>query len=1113
MNNGKLASVLLLAMSGIFGGADLQGQTSRGTVTGIVADSTGASVQGATVEIQNRETGVTRSTTTNVAGLYRFDAVDLGTYDLSIKRFGFKIYSSREIPVEAAQLASVNATLELGEAASTIEVSEDAVQLQTDAPVRGGNISATQSTQLPFASRNPALLAVILPGVTEQRSNLPGIATFVANGARGRSNNFLLDGTENNDISVAGQAFQIKNPETIQEVSVQTSNYDAEFGRAGGAVVNTVTKSGTNNFHGTLHWLADFTNDDAITNTLSLSSAVKERGKVAPGYEQFYGGTLGGRIKRDRTFFFTSWQEQRRNGTNSASFVVPSEQGRQQIRNAVPAGSNPRADLYLDITKAVSATGNFSNVDLGSGRGIAQFGTGVLAYPFLLDGRQSLSKVDHHFSDSDLMSLRYGYDRTLNPTAAVNFPGFFTSQEQRYQNVVLTETHIFSPTLTNEFRLPYNRIVYEFPMDPSDPRGLTMPVYSFTGLSPIGVASTFPQGRTANNFIFQDTINYIRGKHSFRFGLDLLQQRSRQSAPGFFRGNVAYGASSIAGQTYSQFANFLDDYAGTGGVTRDFGSSLYYPELFRQAYFAQDRWKIQDNLTLTLGLRWEDFGTPMNSVRTPAYAGLFNVRLDPVAGTFTAPMTEPNEVRRDLNNFSPAVGITWSPKFREGVFGRIFGERKTVFRTGYQIGYDSFFNNLASNAASSSPNLITTLNQLSVDASNPRGLAHVSTLLPTAAREVLPTDQQTLLSKDLRNPYYQRWSFGIQRELSGGFILDAAYVGSKGTGLYIEEELNPLLTNPARRVLPAGYATLDELQAATPYKLQTRLDPLQGARSIRTNNGHSSYHSGQFQLTKRFTKDFGFSAAYTWSKMLDNSSELSLYNNSTQVSAVPSPFGGLALEKGRSLFDRPYRFVLTFNYLLPFRKQQNGIIGRVLGGWQVSSITTLESGVPFNVSNGADADGLGGSDRPDLNPAGRAGVRARPDGTSSTGYVNPDVLDSSGRPVPIDPREARYIGLPANIGRTGTAGRNLERTPGIRNVDANLFKSLKLGERLNLEIRGEFYNLFNHPQYGYPSVSPFTSSITTPASNVTGSLSGQFLNYAIMDGGARVVRYNLTLRF
>ncbi|HYO80670.1 MAG TPA: carboxypeptidase regulatory-like domain-containing protein, partial [Bryobacteraceae bacterium] len=465
-----------LAVLVLLAAVRVQAQTSRGTVTGVVSDSTRASVPGAGVEIVSKETNVVRSTTTNEQGVYRFDAVDPGTYDVSVKAQGFKAYTSRAIPVSAAQTVGVDATLEVGEAANSVEVTADTVALQTESPVKGGIISTIQATTLPVFSRNPNMLALTLPGITEQRSDLPGIMTFSSNGSRGRSNNFLLDGTENNDISVAGQAFQVKNPDAVQEVSIQTALYDAEFGRAGGAVVNTITKSGTNTFHGTLGWVADFTNDDAIPNVLSISPSISQRGKLPPGYEQFYSGTLGGPVVRDRTFFFTSWQEQRRRASNSSTFTTPTQNGRDQLRRLFAPGVNERVDLYLDVSKGVVATGQPFPIDLGNGRGNVEFGTGVLTFGQKYDARQSLSRVDHHFSERDILSVRYGYDSQLNPVGNVNFPGFITSSRQQYHNAVIAHTHVFTPTLTNELRVPFNRITLDSPVDAEDPRAASMPL-------------------------------------------------------------------------------------------------------------------------------------------------------------------------------------------------------------------------------------------------------------------------------------------------------------------------------------------------------------------------------------------------------------------------------------------------------------------------------------------------------------------------------------------------------------------------------------------------------------------------------------------------------------
>src|ERR1051326_439707 len=287
--------------------ATASAQTSRGTVIGTAQDPTGAVIPGAMVTLTNVNTGVSRETKTNEEGIYRFDAVDLGTYKIAFFQPGFDRLEKTDIRVTANPTVLVDMNLQLGKIEGAVSVvAEPGVLLQTTAPVRGGNISEVQIKELPVALRNPTLLALTLPGVISNRGGF-GDNTFAVNGARTRSNNFLIDGTENNDISVAGQGFKITNPDAVQEVSVQTSNYDAEFGRSGGAVVNVITKSGTNQFHGTLSYLLDSRRDDAITSSESRDPNIAKNG-LPFGIQNIFSGTLGGTIHRDQTFFFTAYQ-------------------------------------------------------------------------------------------------------------------------------------------------------------------------------------------------------------------------------------------------------------------------------------------------------------------------------------------------------------------------------------------------------------------------------------------------------------------------------------------------------------------------------------------------------------------------------------------------------------------------------------------------------------------------------------------------------------------------------------------------------------------------------------------------------------------------------------
>lgn len=1126
-------------------------QTSRGTVSGTVIDPNGAVVAGATINLTSVATSVSRTTTSNSEGFYRFDAVELGTYSAVFTGSGFGELTKTNVVVSAGQTSIIDAQLQLGGQQAVVNVTAEAgALLQTEAPVRGGNIDQRQITELPIAGRNPVALALTLPGVTSNRGGL-GVSTFIVNGARGRSNNFMIDGMENNDISVAGQAFQITNPDAIQEVNIQTGNYDAEFGRAGGGVINVITKSGGNDFHGSLSAFIDSTRDDAITSSQARNPAIvrqpNQPANVTPrGYPPFgiqttYSATLGGPLflpkfgeggpsvisGRNRTFFFVSYQWERQRLGGQQLLTTPSANGVATLRALFPTGANANVDAYLAATQNVLAVSSFQQVALGRGgntsagsstncpasagnRPCVEFGSFFKSFSSIFDERQFQLRIDHKLSDNDQLSGRFLYDKQGQPFGgtANALPGFEADFAAKLYNFVLSETHVFSPNVTNELRLGYNRIGFNFPLH-DEAFAANVPRITFNGLTltSVGADATFPQGRIANNYVVQDTLTKVMGSHTFRGGIDYLRQISRQAAPFNPRGNLTFTAST----GYNSFGNFVDNFGGSNATaSRDFGSAIYFPSLHRIAGFFQDRWKVSSSLTLTLGLRYEHFGTPFNTLRTPAYTGLFNV--DPV--TLAGPYDDPNQVASDNNNFSPTFGFAWSPSYSEGFLGSLFGVQKTVIRGGYQIGYDSFFNNIASNAAVSSPNIISTTTTSLTSGANPRGLPNFTSQFPTTARPTSPFDPQTLIAPDLVNPYYQRWSFGIQRELPYNLIVDVSYVGSRGTKLYVTEDANPLLNRPdLLRPVPPGFT-------GTP---QSRLDRLQGGRSVRTNGGSSVYHSGQVEVRRRFADNFTMTGGYTWSKLVSNADEVFGIGLATTTAfyAIPAVLGGGAIERSISLFDRAHKANLTWVYELPFYRDQRGWVGHIVGGWQVSGVTTWESGVPFSVFNGLDSDGIGGGlERASFNAAGQRGVRAIPVVDANNcilRYTNPDAGGAT-----IDPATAQYIvnptfvpGATCSVPRFGALGRNTQRTPGLNNWNINLQKKIRINENMKIEFRTEFFNIFNHPQFTQGSISPFSPAGGTINSNTATAPAGRFLNPDTVgnDGGGRVVRYQMKFVF
>lgn len=1098
-------------------------QTSRGTVSGTVKDPNGAVVPGATIALVNEATTVERTVTTNDQGFYRFDAVDLGTYTVRVAAPNFTTLVRSGVTVVANQIVTVDADLQVGGQGAVVEVvAAGSEALQTESPVRGGNISTRQITELPVAA-NPTALALTLPGVVTNRTGV-GIGTFSVNGARGRSNNFLLDGTENNDISVAGQGNQITNRDAVQEVSVQTGNYDAEFGRAGGAIVNVITRSGTRDFHGSLAFQYDTSKDDAITSLQSRNPQVVAQGHPNFNDEKIWSGTLGGPLflprfgeggpmftERGKNFFFVGYLDNRyRSPGGTVNLVTPTAAGRSVLQQYA---GNPNVAAYLAATANTVATivnQPAISLDPTGGaqvRGTVQIGTFIRQYSSEYFQKEFQIRTDHNIGQKDQLSFRYLHQNQDEPFYNVTFPGFDVDYAARYRNFLIAHARAFSSTLTNELRLAYNLIEYSFPLQGGLAETLPQIIINGSNLTSIGTSATYPQGRVAHNYQIQDTVTKIFGNHTIRAGGDYLRQISTQIAPANTRGSLTFNATT----QFSSLANFVDNFGGSNGTaSRTFGSNVYHPKLHRVAVFGQDRWKATDALTITIGLRYERFGEPFNSLMTPAFTGLFNV--DPV--TLTGPFSQPNQVEPDKNNFAPTFGIAYSPSFTGGIGGFVFGDRKAVLRFGYNIGYDSFFNNIASNAVASSPNTIVTTNFSTVNAANTRGLANFSSQFPTTAAKVLPSSAQTLIAPNLRNPYYQRWSFGYQRELPWQFVMDLSYVGSKGTHLFINEDYNPLV-RPDLRITPAGYTG----------PTTNRYDNLQGGRTVRTNGGSSYYNAGQFELRRRFANNFLFTTSYTFSKNINNGDEVfavGLGASESSFAPFPSIFGGQEHNWGVSVDDRTHRLAFTYVVESPFFRQQRGFLGRVLGGFQLSGVTTFESGVPFSVVNGFDADGLAGTDRPTFNPNGQRGVRAVPV-VNAQGcvqhYINPEIVtarNAAGAPTAyqqIDPNTAQFIVNPAYVAGSpcskpiiGNLGRNTERTPPVYNTNLTLMKRTRVSEKIYVEARAEFFNAFNTPNF------PGTGLITSNAASLT---QGFFLNPDTVNttGGGRTIRYQLKLVF
>jgi hypothetical protein len=1063
----------------------VQAQTSRGTVTGTVLDATGAAVAGARLVLTSDETGVRLSTESNASGVYRFDAVDLGVYDLEVAHAGFRPYLESGVAVEANRVTTSDPNLEVGTAETRIEVGGASSQVLTkDSPLRGGNFQAREARDLPLISLNPLSLARTLPGATEATgstiwgggytnagaagasANING-GGFSVNGQRPRGNDYLLDGTENNEIFLSGEEQVFTIADAIAEVSVQTGNFGVEFGRAGGGVFNVVTKSGTNNLHGTLLWRYQSQRFDSISNLDKLNGIPQ-----SVFSNSVFGFTAGGPVRKNRTFFFAAFQQDNTHSTANYPVQIPTADAVNRLRTLFP--NNPRLDLYMATLGDLRGNGAPFNVALGidpqSGvnRGSVQFATAAYVLPAVDDAPQWFVRLDHNQSERHRLSWRYTYDsRRILPTA-VSFPGFVQQDAFNHHNFLFADSYTFGHSYTNEFRFSYARpeASLNTTWPGSAPQARTSPLITIANVSAPGVASANGNFHDGDNFLFQETQTKLSGRHALRYGVEFLRQLVTQQRSGNDLGMISFTSANSAG--YSGFANFLDDFSGPSGVAgRAFGAAVFYPNQFHQTYFFQDNWKATPTLALTIGLRYENFGQYANTLSYPAFSGFepsqFLVR---------------HEVHPDNRDFGPAFGLAWSPHagaWGRGLLGRLFGDGETVWRGGYQISYDNLPTQLISlGPATSTPNAIT--NNLTAPNTR-RGLANWFEQLPTAAAAPSLTDSQTQLDGHLRNPYTERWSLGFQRKLSGSTLLDVSYVGSESHRLTTRADWNPRS--------PAG--TL-------------RLYPLYGPVIIKTSEGNSSYHSLQAHLDRRLVRGFQVAVSYTWSKMIDSTSD-GVGNTNVQdpsggnLTSVPVMYGGLKLDRGLSDFDRPQRLTVAHVWAAPTPRR--GWLKYPLGGWQLAGIITLQSGTPFSVANGFDRNNYGDKeDRADIgNPNAPLDSRAILFPGCMTGYQNPD----SGSCVsPSDVHWVEGIGFP----NASTVGRNTVRTGGTNNFDLNLTKSIPWGETRRVELRWEALNAFNHPQF-----------VNVSDRSVLGSLPGHFLNRDFTDSGIRRMWVQLKLVF
>jgi hypothetical protein len=1178
-------------------------QVSTGSISGGVVDAQGASVPGASVKAVSKDTGQEYNGSTDNSGSFRFSQLAPGTYRVEVAKQNFRrlVFDTVEVTVGADHgLGALR--LEVGEVASTIEVSSAPPLIESTEAQVTNSFSTAELRSFPLVVDNQGMdfLALTVPGVVNNRdlgfSNTNGTG-FAVNGIRGRNNDQQIDGQNNNDNSVAGPALFVSDPEFVQEYQITTSNFSPEYGRNSGSVVNQITKSGTNNVHGAVYG----TESNSVLNSLSnTQKAFEGLTKPARFNDEFTGGTLGGPIWTNHIFFFggfdneiVSQQQLYASGSEAAANLTPTPAGIATLLACY--GNTPSLQALQTYgpyaVKGGSPTpvaGSFTTTNLTNctdtvtrSLELAQvqrtLSTGSKSYNFPI-------KVDIQ-TDKNRFSGRYLYNRSTFYNAdsflaaSAGYPNNVPALAQAYG---FSWVRTLSSRMSNEFRASYGRINVEFggnsigntiPNQGNLAEAIARVSFSGSTLQGFGPATNAPQGRIVNTYQFQDNWNFQVGRHSLKAGVNYTYQRSPNTFLPNFNGSYRF----------TNWGSFGADTPNRIQIAQG-SPNLDFREKDTFLYFGDD-FKVKSNLTINLGLTWSYYGQPANlfhQITVKNQSGS-NPLWNPAVPT-TA--TEFPTIPAPKNSWGPGIGFAWTPSGG----GMLTGHGKTVLRGGYRLVYDPPFYNIYINISSSAPivflqTLSTAPGALPVGShqllANPTGPNNRADLASALVRGVFDprTFNDTSISPNFGPQKTHEWSFGLQREVFAGAVFEARYVGNHATNLFQSINGNPridgLLANFPTFV-PAGLTP-----CATPTTIlgpgQTvhpelgRVDCNQGIVRKRTNDGYSDYNGLQLELRgNQMFHQLTMKANYTYSKTTDNSSEIFSTGAAGGTNAFSqSQVNHTGSEHGLSGIDFTHNASFTVTEDIPFYRQQQGVLGHILGGWAVSGTYFLASGQPYTpvqfFLNGASyydnafvSSFYGTVDqalRPFLgNPgaplptvgmfAGDAcatdingnlcgnasitpttlisfnGINNGQTGTMTNPAApkGPPLPDPANPAVVVTSKDVRFIANTPTANTFfnspfGNVGRNTLRDA-ITNIGHfQLFKTINVRENFKVQWHMTFNNVFNHPNFS--TVDPFLDDAGLASEGTgfgkpgltTGGLSG------FVGTPGRSIRFGLKLLF
>ena len=1047
----------------------LLGQATTGTISGTVTDGT-ATVPGAVVTVRDLDTNATRSMATEADGRFYFPGLPIGPYEITIDKPGFSKYKQGPIILLLNQVAVVDVSLKLSSISETVTVTQDAPLLNTTNAEVGVRFDERRLSELPLSGqfgagggfRDVFSVALSAPGVSQTNSGNATFTTgtnFSVNGMRLRGNNFQIDGQDSNDPSVAGRQQQINNPDIVQEFRLITNQFNAEYGRSAGSVVNVITKSGTNGFHGSAFWYHD---DNALNTRSNLEKRTFTRSPK--NVENQEGGTFGGPIRKDHTFFFVSAQKwtQRALGAGNTLKGAPTDAGRAILQSTV--GNRPQVAALLKFVPAGTPNGTIASFCNGGSGTPPTCGAGgtLVNVPLgdltgsagkTFDNWQWSARIDQRWKNHILGGRHLYDDRISGGNDQVTPPGLTDGSFGRTQATLVYLTSTFRTNLLNDLRFAYQR--FNSTTNATDPASETIPSLEISQLgmtgfnagtnrTAIGLAVNLPQFRFNNTYQIQDTVDWIHGSHSIKFGADLRRIDVKSFFFPTIRGLLRYPTLDAFVKDFAEAANINKPLPG--------GSSIQYYKWYDYFFFVQDTWQLDRSFTLNYGLRYEIPGNALGSLYPVSDAIQQNLGGDPVFSLQPRP-------DRPTKNFQPRVGFAWNPHTgSEGWLGHMTGGDKLVLRGGYSRTNDYAFINIALNVASSFP---------FVGAISNSSFANAFAILPGLQPSLTPAGARTLtrtvVANDFRSPIAEQFALELQRELKANTVAKIGWIGTKGTALFQTVDGNPRTRCPLP--IPASGCP--------------RVDPTRGVIRLRANAASSIYHSLQASLDKRFSHGFGVGAHYTWSAFIDSASEI--FNPSSGEVATPQdPFNPRA-DRARSTYDRPHRFSANFVWELPWYREQAGAVGHILGGWQVSSFTTFQSGTPFTILNGSDPGKVlagidtlvGNSIRPNV---------IAPFNVSTMSLAE---LRAAGGAALWQPLTTASVN--AGGPRVGNSGRNTVRASKLKDINISFFKSFKLYESHQLQFRADLFNATNTRNLGIPegrvNAAGFLDDTTTDGGN------------------------------